>query len=206
MKSLTAVASPTRLWPTGAKLFVSIVIRAAWDSEREIDWSVSNSTSFVATPGWDEVHIAYHLLIHTAILCRDKYLRVGYLDMGPSCRRPGSIGRKEWCEVFESCFAQGTVCRDVSNRLDGPIDVSAEWSCFMRLLDELMRCAFARVHDFEVTDAEAGAVAANFFVVQASKDTFLSGRWSRPPGLLVWIILVLWACTRLARRCPDCLS
>ena len=49
----------------------------------------------------------------------------------------------------------------LNNILVGSIDVDAEWSGFMSLLDELMRRAFARVVDFEVSEAEAGVVAAN---------------------------------------------
>ena len=132
------------------------------DSQREIDWFVSNSSGMVGTPGWDEIHIADHLLLNTVISCRDKDLQVGYLKMGPSWRRPASIGRKEWCDLLETCFVQCVGRHDLLNNiLVGWIDVDAEWSVFMSLLDELMRRAFARVAEFEVTEAEASVAAAN---------------------------------------------
>ena len=52
------------------------------DSQREVDWFVSNSASLVGVPAWEEVHIADHLLLNCVISCRDKDLNVGYLKMG----------------------------------------------------------------------------------------------------------------------------
>ena len=132
-----------------------------WDSQREVDWFVSNSASLVGVPAWEEVHIADHLLLNCVISCRDKDLNVGYLKMGPSWRRPASIGRQEWCELLEASFEKCVGRHDLLNMLVGSIDVDVEWSGFMSLLDELMRCAFARVRDFEVTETEARVVDAS---------------------------------------------
>ena len=131
-----------------------------WDGDREVDWFATNSVAQVSRPTWEEVHIADHLLIRTVVACRDRELQSGFLKTGPVWKRPASVSRQDWLTLLVDCYSLCSGKEELRALMRGPIDVELEWECFMTLLDDLMRRAYARLPLLGVTDFEARAASA----------------------------------------------
>lgn len=126
-----------------------------WNSDREIDWFVTNSRDLVEFPpkAVDQV-FSDHIAISVTLRIGHKDLKLRMPVKGPVWTKPREMPTEDWQDLLHKTWNQHHLARPILGTMKSDvINVNDEWNYFMGQLDCLMRSAYSQVlEDFTVSE------------------------------------------------------
>ena len=120
---------------------VSPEVPTRWDSDREIDWMITNNPRVCNHVSVHDVHLSDHKLVSWDVLGVHVDLSVGSLSKVPDWSRPENISTLDWRSCLDSCWdSLGFTDIDCEG------DVQVCWDQYMTALNTMFSRAFQTLH------------------------------------------------------------